>query len=294
MSFRFDRFLSVLLYKFFGPGHAETRTPAIPILMYHSISSAESNASHPYYEINTAADIFRLHMSFLKKEGYSTVGLETLVGNAIPQDGGKRVIITFDDGFRDFYTTAFPILREFGFTATVFLPTQFIGSNSPGIRDKYHLSWQEVRALADQQIEFGSHTVTHCLLVNENESRISKELKESKKVIEDQIGRKIYSFAYPYAFPDHRKKFTAALRSRLIEAGYSCGVTTKIGLTNSGDDRYFLKRIPINSFDDEELFNAKLNGAYDWMNMPQFLLKNLKMLLNCNKIKRNFLCLELE
>ena len=288
MSFRFDRFLSVLLYKLFGPGPAETRATAIPILMYHSISSAESNASHPYYEINTSSNIFSMHMNFLKKEGYTTVGLDTLVGNTIPQDDGKRVIITFDDGFKDFYTAAFPILREFGFTATVFLPTQFIVSNSPGLRDKYHLSWQEVRALAGQQIEFGSHTVTHCLLVNENESRISKELKESKKVIEDQIGQKIYSFAYPYAFPDHRKKFTAALRSRLIEAGYTCGVTTKIGLAKSGDDRYFLKRIPINSFDDEVLLNAKLNGAYDWMNTPQYLLKNLKMLLSSIHLRKRF------
>jgi peptidoglycan/xylan/chitin deacetylase (PgdA/CDA1 family) len=286
MSFRFDRFLSVLLYKFFGPGSAETRTQAIPILMYHSISPSDSSASHPYYEINTATNIFRLHMSFLKKQGYTAVGLDTLVGNAIPQGGGKRVIITFDDGFRDFYTTAFPILREFGFTATVFLPTQFIGSSSPGLRDKYHLSWQQVRTLAGQQIEFGSHTVTHCLLVNENGFRISKELKESKKVIEDQIEQKIYSFAYPYAFPDHRKIFTTSLRNKLIESGYTCGVTTKIGLANVGDDRYFLKRIPINSFDDEELFRAKLTGAYDWVGVPQYMLKKMKMLLNTNYKKR--------
>jgi peptidoglycan/xylan/chitin deacetylase (PgdA/CDA1 family) len=288
MSVRYDRFLSILLYKIFKSAFAEKGARAVPILMYHSISPADSNASHPYYEINTATDIFRLHMGILKKQGYTAVGLETLVGNTSPQDGGKRVIITFDDGFRDFYTTAFPILREFGFTATVFLPTQFIGSNSPGLRDKYHLSWQEVRTLADQQIEFGSHTVTHCLLVNENESRVSKELKESKKVIEDQIGQKIYSFAYPYAFPDHRKKFTASLRTKLIETGYSCGVTTKIGLANSGDDRYFLKRIPLNSFDDEELFNAKLNGAYDWLNMPQYLLKNVKMLLSSIHLRKRF------
>jgi len=218
-------------------------------------------------------------MSFLKKEGYETTGLETLTENHSFEDGVKRVIITFDDGFRDFYTSAFPILRDFGFSATVFLPTQFIGNDAPGLRNKYYLSWQEVRTVADQQIEFGSHTVTHCQLINENGPRISIELKESKKVIEDRIGRRVRFFAYPYAFPDHRKKFTNILRAKLVETGYACCVTTRIGTANILDDPYSLKRIPVNSFDDEELFKAKLNGAYDWLAVPQFIVKNLKRIL---------------
>ena len=276
---RLDRSVTLFLHNALQR-HRRSKGNSIPILMYHSISPAENTASHPYYEVNTAEDVFRRHMSFLKKNGYSTVGLETLTERPPPPGAEKRVVITFDDGYRDFYTTAFPILHEFGFTATVFLPTQFIGSDSPGLREKCHLSWQEVRALVDQQIEFGSHTVTHCLLVNENGPRITAELNESKKAIEDRIGRQVRIFAYPYAFPDHRKKFTAMVRSILVEAGYRCGVTTKIGLASTGDDHYFLKRIPINSFDDEELFKAKLIGAYDWMNIPQYLFKNLKMFIS--------------
>jgi peptidoglycan/xylan/chitin deacetylase (PgdA/CDA1 family) len=278
-----------MAYQLFRRRWRKNRGNFVPILMYHSISPENGASPHPYYTVNTTEDVFRSHMHFLKKQGYSSVGLESLIGDSSFERTEKQVIITFDDGFRDFNSAAFPILRELGFTATVFLPTKFIGRASPGLRDKYHLSWEEVRMLADQGIEFGSHTSTHVHLVNVNVDRIPHELTESKKTIEDKIGRRVRFFSYPYGFPDHRKKFTAALRAMLIEAGYDCCVTTKIGSVNVGDDRYSLRRIPANSFDDEEFFKAKLNGAYDWLNTPQYVLKNMKMILNIKQRDPTFL-----
>lgn len=277
--FRSDSFFTLFLFgfirKFFPLSYDH-----IPILMYHSISTPQETLSHPYFEVNTSATMFRMHMEHLKTYGYSTVGLETFNNASLKKPRDKRVIITFDDGFKDFYTEAFPILREFGFTATVFLPTVFSKSESPGIIGKYHLSWKEVKILSTQNIEFGSHTVSHRLLVNEPFSVIHTELTESKKEIEDNIGCPVRFFSYPYAFPEHKGRFVTGLRVLLPEAGYSCGVTTRIGTAKIGDDRFFLRRIPINSFDDKKLFKAKLEGAYNWLGYIQYLKKTFNFNLS--------------
>ncbi len=191
------------------------------------------------------------------------------------RDDEKLVALTFDDGFRDFHTTAFPILQRHGFSATMYLPTAFIGDEPRLFKDRECLTWAEVRELAAVGIEFGSHTVNHPELVKLAWPEIEIELRNSKLEIEQKLGASILSFAYPYAFPSAENDFVRRFRDLLARADYESCATTGIGRARWGDDFLLLPRLPANSVDDEALFEAKLTGAYDWMAMPQSVRKRL-------------------
>jgi peptidoglycan/xylan/chitin deacetylase (PgdA/CDA1 family) len=267
-NFRADRFLAHLTSH-----HRETM---IPILMYHSISSDPEKDIHPYYRINTSPEIFAAQMKFLYDNDYHVTDLAQISGDynsaMVPAD--RKVVITFDDGYEDFYLYAFPIMQKYNFPATVFLPAGFIGNDSSSLKhNKRHLTWENVRALFAAGIEFGSHTVTHPQLTSLPESEIEKEIKLSREIIEDKLGEEVVSFSYPFRFPDEKETFKRALSAILEKYGYSHGVSTRIGRTSSGDDKYFRKRIPVNSADDISLFAAKLGGGYDWLYPFQHLSK---------------------
>ena len=256
----------------------------IPVLMYHSISNDNEKGLHPYYQINTSPDVFAEHMKFLHKNNYLVITLAEAVkllfnpqpATSNPQPSTRYVVLTFDDGYRDFYTEAYPVLQKYGFGATVFLPTEFIDDKGQKIKDKEHLSWRDVRELHKDGINFGSHTVTHPKLKLLKREDIVYEIRQSRKIIEDKLGESIESFSCPYAFPAEDRKFTRFLKETLLESGYRYGVSTRIGTTSKDDDIFFLKRIPANSCDDISFFRAKLEGAYDWLNRLQYLSKTLK------------------
>ena len=105
---------------------------------------------------------------------------------------------------------------------------------------------------------------------------IESEVRRSKEKIEHEIGESIKSFSYPYAFPETDNAFTKYLRSIIEAGGYENGVTTSIGTATKEDDIFFLKRIPLNSFDDLPFFTAKLEGGYDWLCKLQYLVKLAK------------------
>ena len=185
----------------------------------------------------------------------------------------KRVAITFDDGYRDFYRNAFPVLSQFGFSATVFLPTAYIGENTQQFKGRDCLTWSEVRELQKYGISFGSHTVTHPQLSRLGRDAIQKEMVNSKSTIEERTGTAVDSFAYPYAFPQTDTEFKKTLGRSLRCAGYHNGVCTIVGRGGSASNPFFMERLPINSFDDSALFAAKLTGAYDWVSRCQFCVQ---------------------
>lgn len=245
----------------------------IPILMYHAVQEGQSDP-RPYYEVNVSPATFASQMKQLQTAGYRAVSLEralqALDGGAPAQ---KIVAITFDDGFQDFYETAFPILADCQFTATVFLMTGFMEEPGKTFKGKAVLTWNQVRELHSHGIHFGSHTVSHPQLRTLELRQVEEEVGRSKKVIEDRIGGAVRSFSYPYAFPEEDRQFTRRLKDTLVSSGYENGVTTILGTASCQSDRFFLPRLPVNRWDDCQFFQAKLNGAYDWLHSLQFAAK---------------------
>ena len=265
---RIDRAISVHLMQ------PWCKRRGIPILMYHSVSDISSARRHPYYELHTPVRVFEEHLDWLACNGYQALHLNHLASSLAQDPTQNFVVITFDDGFRDFYTSAFPVLKKYGFTATVFLPTAYIANHRQQFLGKECMTWDEVRELHQAGIEFGSHTVSHPFLYDLTDSRLEKEIAESKKTIEEELISPVASFSHPYAFPAD-STYSARLRALLVKHGYATGVCTTLGTANSSSDPYFLRRLPINGFDDPVLFQAKLEGAYDWLGILQSMKKSI-------------------
>jgi peptidoglycan/xylan/chitin deacetylase (PgdA/CDA1 family) len=275
---RWDRTMSLYAFRPLMEMNFVSSRCALPILMYHSISDDAESDTSPYYKTSTSPSLFAQQIRWLSDEGFRSVGLEE--GIELTRRGGleqkKIVVITFDDGFRDFSEAAFPVLKAHGYTATMFLPTAFIGQDRRSFKNKECLTWKEVRKLRAQGIQFGSHTVNHPVLYASSWEEIKNQLSLSQKKLGQELGEAVTSFAYPYAFPQQDQRFTGAFKKLLQEEGYRCCVTTMIGRVQAGDDWFSLKRLPVNNCDDKPLFLAKLSGAYDWLAYPQSWFKSAR------------------
>ena len=250
--------------------------------MYHSVSDDVDADATPYFRTVTSPKAFERQMRFLSESGYRAVTLTEACrairdwgpGGANRADADRPVAITFDDGFHDIRTTAFPIMQRLGMNGTVFLSTAYIGRDF--ITGRRCLGEADVRELAKDGVEFGSHTATHPQLKTLAREGIRAELSDSKRQIEEIIGSEVNAFSYPYRFPEEDELFVQELGDLLAEAGYKAGVTTSIGRSGPDDAPLFMKRLPINDCDDLGLFKAKLDGAYDWVHTGQIAYKKLR------------------
>jgi len=275
---RHDRLLTLCLSRLHRGLDGSRPATRLPILMYHSVSCDKEAEMRPYYRLATSPLRFGEQMQWLSDLGYRGVALEDAL--PLPANGrenqSRPVVITFDDGFRDFYQAAWPVLQQHGFTASMYLPTAFVSRERKLFRGKECLTWDEVRELRRHGIRFGSHTVTHPKLHEMRFKEIETELTRSKLSLEEELGEEIAGFAFPYAFPQEDGRFKRAITSLLRRAGYRTCVTTAVGWSRTTDDPLFLKRLPVNSCDDQELFKAKLEGAYDWIGAVQFASRKIK------------------
>jgi len=279
MSFtRFDRLVSLYVSRPLRRACWASGGGWLPILMYHSVSSDREEGVGPYYRLVTSPQRFAEQMQWLADLGYIGLALEDALPMLLAEkvNGRRPVVITSDDGFRDFHTAAWPVLRQHGFTATVYLPTSFVSRERKLFRDRECLTWDEVRELRRSGIRFGSHTVNHPKLYEMSWSEIENETRISKERIQQELQEEVTSFAYPYAFPQEDRPFRRTIASLLRERGYRSCVTTVVGRSQATDDPLFLKRLPINSCDDRTLFEAKLEGAYDWLGPAQYAYRRFK------------------
>jgi peptidoglycan/xylan/chitin deacetylase (PgdA/CDA1 family) len=160
----------------------------------------------------------------------------------------RTVAVTFDDGYRDNYEIAAPILKEFDIPATFFITAGAIGTDrvmfwDEHLRDRVPwMNWEQVRALHRQGFEIGSHTMNHTDLGRASREVAWQELTTSKAKLEDELGAQVTLFAYPFGRPENMNESNRVL---VREAGYRCCCSCCGGFVFPKDDPYRLKRTPL-------------------------------------------------
>ncbi|MCD6166375.1 polysaccharide deacetylase family protein [bacterium] len=216
----------------------------IPILMYHRVTNTDNKPS------TVAVDHFRAQMQYLARHKFYTLTCSQLAeyisrGHLLP---AKPVLITFDDGYRNNYEHAFPILQEFNFTATIFLVGNHIGKfnsweTNPSVPRYPLMNRSEIMEMAQTGIEFGSHSMSHKPLNQLSLTEAKKEIVQSKQFLEDLLGKEITSFSYPY------NGYTPTIKEFVQESGYTVACTAGSGLRplvqSRINDLFELRRIII-------------------------------------------------
>jgi peptidoglycan/xylan/chitin deacetylase (PgdA/CDA1 family) len=276
-TFRLDRTVTLAAGILRRWARARRARPTLPILMYHSVSGVPKKVSHPYFQTNTTPPVFRRQMEALRESGLRAVTLGEAVEHyaRFNEWADRSVVLTFDDGYRDFSHNALPVLREYRFGATVFVTVAMVGRRAPLFDNRDCMNWEEIRRISGEGTEIGSHAMTHRRFHGLPATVLEYEMGNSKRAIEDETGKPVVSFAIPYAFPDHDRRFATEYSGIARRSGYRCAVTTRIGVEDHPDSLYLLRRIPVNEHDDERLFKAKIEGDYDWMGTVQAAKKYL-------------------
>jgi len=206
----------------------------VPVLVYHRFAeTCETSLCMP-----TA--IFDQQMRYLKENGYRVISLGELLDfleyrQAVPK---RSVAITIDDGYRSAYDIAYPILKGYGFTATLFIYTDFVGGG------RIAISWDQLREMKSEGFEVGSHTLSHCDLADKREgeddqaylARIKNELLASKHILDKELGQDTMYLAFPYGTYNQR-----VLRI-CDQVGYKIGFSVKRGGNPFFADPLVLKR----------------------------------------------------
>jgi peptidoglycan/xylan/chitin deacetylase (PgdA/CDA1 family) len=207
--------------------------------MYHRVAGAGPDRLARY---RVPPDLFEEQMRYLRVSGFYTVDLETwrAAMERRRQLRGRPVLITFDDGYRDFAENAWPVLARHGFTATVFLVAGLLGRASSwdaGFGETAPLlSREEILDLQAEGAEFGSHTVTHAPLTALSAEGIVTEAARSREMLEEALGRRVRAMAYPYG--DH----DPVVRHLVGACGYDYGLTVREDLSRYYDPPLALPR----------------------------------------------------
>jgi len=215
----------------------------IPVLAYHKID--EPTADIKLRGAFTSPKNFAKQMRFLKKRGFMFYTASELIEHYL-ENGAfppKAITLTFDDGWKDNYKNAFPIIKELGIKATIFLVPSCIGQVSEkvvadGESEREHLALEDILEMSKYGIEFGSHTLNHKLLHLISPPEIEFEVEESKKEIEHLLQKPCRVFAYPAGF------FTETAQEAVKRAGYIAAFSTVYG-ENTDINLYALNRIEI-------------------------------------------------
>ena len=202
-----------------------------PIIMYHYVHYG----ANPDDKLVVTPEVFQRQMRFLKEQRYNVVPLEALAvlikeKRKIP---ARTIAITIDDGHRDNYEQIYPVLKKYNLPATMFVIVNEIGRIQ---NDK--LSWGQIKEMRDSGlISFGSHTLGPEPLVNiKSEEEVKRQIFESKKILEEKLGKEVKIFSYPEGL------FNAKIKKMVIGAGYLAAVSTSPGINSSSDDIFGLKR----------------------------------------------------
>lgn len=232
----------------------------VPILLYHSISNSVSSKFTNWV---VSPESFESHMEYLHVNGYTSITVGRLVDaienpeTVLPD---RAVVLTFDDGYTDFYLNALPSLKQYGFTATSYITTDYVGGVSKwlendGEGNRRIMSWEQVSEVSAAGIECGAHSGSHPQLDTLSHAAIWDEISRSKNALEEHLSQQIDTFAYPHGYHN------GFVRRAVIRAGFTSACGVKHAMSATYDDQFSLARIIIGSDTDSEKLGALLNGT---------------------------------
>lgn len=226
----------------------------IPVLAYHRVIRTSGNRNHHVYSPYALPQSqFSKQMQYLVENGFRAVTLGELLAN--PDSAEKRVIISFDDGYLDNYTSAFPILKEMGLKATFFVIVNRIGS-------KHFMSWHHLRKMLESNMEIQSHTLSHKSLSSLKREDLLNEVLNSKITLENELGSKVRFISFPHGM--YNKKVLQACKM----ASYVGCCNSDFGYFNPGQYSYLINRFMVKQSYDFNTFTNMVNA--DWRFVMKF------------------------
>jgi len=240
-----------------GNGDVQTAiTDRLPILVYHRVTLSGSPAMARRHPVTPQA--FEEQLQYLRDAGFHSVRLEEwraamAARRPLP---GQAVVITFDDGYLDFLTYAWPLLKSYGFSAIVFLVAEEVGGSNRWDRvcgeEVALLGWKEIRQLQDEGVEFGSHSASHRPLTALSLVEVVRQAARSRAILERGLGVPIKAFAYPYGDVDR------VIEHLVGACGYVFGLSCRPERSGYHDSLLALPRIEVSGSDGLPEFVAKL------------------------------------
>jgi peptidoglycan/xylan/chitin deacetylase (PgdA/CDA1 family) len=229
------------------------RQAEVPILMYHYISAPPPGAEAIRRDLSVSPANFEAQLRYLRQAGYESISLRDLLlhlqtGYPLPP---QPVIITLDDGYKDAYSEAFPLLKKYGFTATFFIVTGFIDQQNPE-----HLTWEQVLEMDAAGMDIESHSYDHPDLRGRPKDYLVWQILGSKVAIEERIHKPVRFFCYPSGHYD--EKVISVLR----DLDFWAGVTVEQGTLHSSDGLFRLTRVRVRATDSTASFAQKLRLGF--------------------------------
>jgi peptidoglycan/xylan/chitin deacetylase (PgdA/CDA1 family) len=241
----------------------------VVVLCFHGVTENPTRGQQDPSGLQVNHQRFAAQLDFLQKNNH-IIALADFVRARDASTGLPRysVILTFDDGYRNFLTTVAPILKARKIPATVFLITDKatdapLNSGDQGWTpkdDHSYLSWAEARMLQNEYgVQVGSHTCSHCSLTTLNAEDLRRELEHSYSVVAQKLGVDTVPLAYP------KGKCSELIATMTREAGYACGLTTHGGVNSVDHDLFTLRRVLIGDNDEIASFAVRVSGLRGWL-----------------------------
>lgn len=227
----------------------------VPVLMYHRVNPVviDRNTVH--------VDNFKQQLEYLASRGYQAITLTQLRQSLDGQGAlpAKPVILTFDDGYKDNFDFALPLLMQYDMKATVFVVAGCVGGFCSWLKEhdcNRLMTWEQLGKWVEAGMEIGGHTMTHPFLSRLNEQAIKHELLTSKELLESKLNSKIAFFCYPYGDFDDRVK------TLVRQAGYQGGLAIYNRVSLTQPDIYAIPRQGISARLPLWEFKLKVSGCH--------------------------------
>jgi len=217
--------------------------------MYHYTSVPPKDADIYRLDLSVTPKNLDAQLAYLKRAGFTVISLDELLlalqgETELPP---KPIVLTFDDGYRDNYLYAFPLLKKYGFSATFSLVTQYIDQNNPN-----YLSWEQVIEMRQAGMDFAAHTYNHADLKGKDVDFLVYQILGSKEAIEARTKEPLHFFTYPSGSYDQ-------LTIDVVKSANFWGaLTTQEGSVNSYANRFELRRVRIRGADTLDKFIEKV------------------------------------